>query len=66
MKKQVDVHLIVNKKLGKPVRDRLYLTEKNAIKEFQYYNQDAYSLCKYSVTAVLEDGEWVDVPEQAE
>lgn len=64
MKKQVDVHLIVNKRVGRPIRERLYLTEKNAVKEFQYYNQNVYSLCRYSVTAVLEDGEWVNVGDE--
>jgi len=64
MKDPINVYLIVDKRFGKPVK-RLYLTERNAVKEFQYYNQTAYSLCKYSVTAVLEDDEWVDVAQQA-
>lgn len=60
MKDPINVYLIVDKRFGKPVK-RLYLTEKNAIKEFQGYNQNVYSLCKYSVTAVLEDDEWVNI-----
>lgn len=64
MKKQIDLYIVVSKKLG-PIRDMLYFNERNAVKEFQHWDKDSYSLCKYSVTAVLEDDEWVDVPEQA-
>lgn len=63
MKKQSDVYLIIHNKLG-PVGKRLYLTERNAIKQFQYCNKDIYSLCKYTASAVLENGEWVNVEDE--
>lgn len=68
MKKPIDIYLIVHKDLGSPedaVPTRMYyLSENYAIREFQHYDKDTYSLCKYSVITVLEDDQWVNVEDR--
>ena len=66
MKDPINVYLIVDNELGKPVKT--YLTENNAIKEIPHWNiysRKNYSLYKYAPVAIRKNDEWVDVPEQA-
>jgi hypothetical protein len=58
------VYIIVNKNTKQTFINRVYLTETNAIEQFEHakslgYAKD-YSLCKYSIVATRENNEWVN------
>jgi hypothetical protein len=73
-----DLYVIVDKKTGKALRDRIYLTERNALKEINRYPvlltwskerlkiqwDKNYILCKFSLTQVREDDKWIDITER--
>ena len=59
-----DLYVIVHKITKKAVTNRVYLTEKNAIREIDRKRSGGhgkdYCLCKYSIVATRENGEWVE------
>lgn len=60
-----DLYVIVGKKTEKPLTDRVYLTERKAIEQFDgYWDKNRYTLCKFSLTQVREDDKWIDITER--
>lgn len=59
-----DLYVIVSKRTGKALTDRVYLTERKAIEQFDgYWDKNRYILCKLSIAQVRENNEWVDITE---
>lgn len=56
-----DLYVIINKRMGKALRDRVYLTEKNGLKEINDYWDKNFILCKFSLVEVRENNEWVNI-----